>query len=105
MDSFFRNWIRFSGTGLVFQGLDRFFRDGLVLQGLDWIDFSGIGFVFGNCFSGFDRSFGYWIGLSGIGLIFQELDAMIFLRIGLRIGWIGFFKGWNLFSQIWIKNG
>jgi hypothetical protein len=56
-------------------------------------------------FSGFDRSFGYWTGLSGIGLIFQELDAMIFLRIGLRIGWIGFFKGWNLFSQIGIKNG
>jgi len=81
MDSFFRDWIRFSGTGLVLQGWI-----GLIFQGSD--SFSGI--VFQGS-----------IGLSGTGLIFQELDAMIFLRIG----WIGFFKGWNRFSQIWIKNG
>ena len=70
----------------------------LVLQGLDRVDFSGSDSFFRICFSGYDRSFGYW-------LVFQELDAMIFLRIGLRIGWIGFFKGWNRFSKIGIKNG
>jgi hypothetical protein len=55
--------------------MDSFFRSGIVFQGS--------------------------IGLSGTGLVFQGLDAMVFLRIG----WIGFFKGWSLFSQIGIKNG
>ena len=52
MDSFFRDWIRSSGIGFVFQGLDWFFRE--------WILFQGT------------------IGLSGTGLVFKELDAMIF---------------------------
>ena len=50
-------WIRSSGIGFVFQGLDWFFRD--------WIRFSGTGLVFQgvDSFSGYDRSFGYWTGL------------------------------------------
>jgi len=81
----FKDWIGSSEIELVLQGWI-----GLIFQGSD--SFSGI--VFQGS-----------IGLSGTGLVFQGLDAMIFLRIGLRIGWIGFFKGWNLFSQIGIKNG
>ena len=77
----FKDWIGSSGIELVLHGWI-----GLIFQGSD--SFSGI--VFQGS-----------IGLSGTGLVFQGLDAMIFLRIG----WIGFFKGWNLFSQIGIKNG
>lgn len=50
----------------------------MVLQGWDWVDFSGSDSFFRICFSGYDRSFGYWIGFLG-------LDTMIFLRIGLSV--------------------
>ena len=66
----------------------------MVLQGLEWVDFSGSDSFFRVFFSGYDRSFGYWTGF-------------------LRNGYYDFFKDWKywfflgleFFSQIEIKNG
>jgi hypothetical protein len=72
--------------GVVNRGQDWFFRDR--------VDFSG-----SDSFSGF--VFQGTIGFLDTGLVFQEMDAMVFLRIGR----IGFFKGWNFFHRWRIKNG
>jgi hypothetical protein len=64
---------------LVDRGQDWFFRD--------WVDFSGSDSFFRVCFSGYDRSFGYWIGFLRIGLsvfffLKDGLDELIFSGFG-----------------------
>ena len=61
----------------------------LVLQGLDRVDFSGSDSFFRICFSGYDRSFGYWTGFLGNGCC------------GLLKDWTyWFFQGLEFFSQM-----
>ena len=47
------------------------FKDWIGSSGMDRVDFSGIGFVFGNCVSGFDRSF-------DTGLVLHGSDVLVF---------------------------
>jgi hypothetical protein len=85
-------------SGLVNQGQDWFFKDwiGLIFQ--DWI---GLIFQSWIRFSGF--VFQGTIGLLDTGLVFLGNGCYDLLKDW--IGRIGFFKGWNIFHGLRIKNG